>query len=124
MTSLRILVAEDEAIIALLLGDVLRGLDHSICATVATEDEAVAAAAAFAPDLIIIDAGLRDGSGLAAMARINVVRQTPHIYMTGNAAAIRAAEPKAIVLEKPFHEADLVAAIVRAIKSCTQTAQL
>ncbi len=115
MTPLRILIAEDEAIIALLLGEVLRGLGHSICATVATEDEAVAAALEHHPDLIIIDAGLRDGSGITAMATINTTRQTPYIFSTGDAAGARALQPTAVVLEKPFHEEDLIMAIERAL---------
>ncbi len=115
MKSLRILIAEDEAIIAMLLGEVLSALGHNICATVVTEDEAVAAALAHVPDLIIIDAGLREGSGIAAMTTINAEHFTPHLFITGNAARVRALQPKAVVLEKPFHEAALVAAIERAM---------
>ena len=116
MKPLRILIAEDEAIIAMLLGEVLSGLGHSICATAATEEEAVAAALVHTPDLIIIDAGLREGSGIAAMAKINAHRLTPHLFITGNAARVKAVQPKAVVLEKPFHEAALVAAIERAMR--------
>ena len=114
MASLRILIAEDEAIIAMLLGEVLTGLGHTICATAATEEEAVAAARAHLPDLIIIDAGLREGSGLSAMRRINAAHPTPHLFTTGNVMGVRAALPRAIILEKPFNEIDLIMAIDRA----------
>jgi len=116
MTRLRILIAEDEAIIAMLLGEVLQALGHDICASVATEEDAVATAATEQPDLIIIDAGLGAGSGMAAIAQINAVRPTPHIFITGNTASVRAAQPNAIILEKPFYEACLVNAIEQAMR--------
>jgi CheY-like chemotaxis protein len=112
---LNIMIVEDEAVIAMLLGEVLAGLGHSICASVATEDEAVATALAHGPDLIIVDAGLRDGSGVAAMARIVQNRAIPHVFITGNVARVIASAPGAVVIEKPFHEADLMAAIGRAL---------
>lgn len=116
MTPLRILIAEDEAIIAMLLGEVLQALGHDICASVATEEDAVATATIEQPDLIIIDAGLGSGSGKAAMAQINAVHPTPHLFITGNAASVRAVQPNAIILEKPFHEASLVNAIEQAMR--------
>ncbi len=115
MAPLRILIAEDEAVIAMLLGEVLTGLGHNICASVATADEAVAAAREHHPDLIIIDAGLRDSSGVDAMAAILAVGMVPHIFMSGDKAAVLAQRPGALVMEKPFDEDALVAAIDRAI---------
>lgn len=119
MNQLRILIAEDEPIIAMILGDLLTELGHIICATVTTEQEAVALADAERPDFIIIDAGLGTGNGIAAMAAISARRPTPHVYVTGNADAVRAVEPNAVVLEKPFQEPELIAAIERALATPT-----
>lgn len=117
MAPLRILIAEDEAVIAMLLGEVLISLGHSICTSVVTADEAVAAALAHKPNLIIIDAGLRDSSGLDAMAAIMASTPTPHIFISGDKAAVLAQRPSALVIEKPFDEATLVAAIKMAVSN-------
>jgi two-component system, response regulator PdtaR len=41
MKALRILVVEDDALIAMLLAELLAGLGHNVCATAATEAHAV-----------------------------------------------------------------------------------
>ena len=70
MEALRVLVAEDDALIALLLAELLAGMGHEVCATAATEREAVIAAAHYKPDLMIVDAGLGRGSGVSAVEEI------------------------------------------------------
>lgn len=110
-----VLVVEDEAIIGLLLSEVLAGMGHEVCAVVASEDAAVAAAARHQPDLLIVDAGLASGDGPSAVDRILRIRNVPHIFTTGNARRVRQLKPDAIILEKPFNEADLVRAIDTAL---------
>ena len=63
METLRVLVVEDYALIAMLLSELLASMGHDVCATAASEAEAVIAAARYAPDLMIVDAGLGRGSG-------------------------------------------------------------
>ncbi len=58
MTALRVLVVEDEAIIAMLFADLLVAMGHEVCAIEATEAGAVAAAVRCRPDLMIVDAHL------------------------------------------------------------------
>lgn len=120
MQPLRIIIAEDEAVIALLLGEVLAGMGHSICATVSTADEAIAAAARYRPGLLIIDASLAVGDGLTAVETILENRFVPHIFTTGNALRVRQLKPDAIVLEKPFHEAELAEAIASALSQAQE----
>ncbi len=115
MSALSVLVIEDEAMIAMLLSEVLAGMGHEVCAVVASENEAIAAAALHQPDLIIVDAGLAVGDGMSAMDTILAARFVPHVFTTGNALKVRQLRPGAIVLEKPFHEAELAAAIERAL---------
>ena len=111
MPPLSILVVEDEAIIGMLLSEVLAGMGHKVCAVVASEEEAVEAAALHLPDLLIVDAGLAAGDGLSAVETILAARFVPHIFTTGNALKVRQLRPGAVVLEKPFHESELADAI-------------
>ena len=64
MRPLRVLLVEDEVLIAMLFAEVLEDMGHNVCAMESTETDAVAAAAKFNPDLIIADAKLRIGSGV------------------------------------------------------------
>jgi CheY-like chemotaxis protein len=114
MQPLRILVAEDEALIAMFLSDLLEGMGHEVCATVATEAAMVEAAARCLPELLIVDAHLRDGSGVAAVAQILRTRFVPHIFVTGDVYRI-GADPGAIVIQKPFSLDHLERAILRAM---------
>src|ERR1700719_4544619 len=58
MKALRVLVIEDDALIAMLLSELLAGMGHDVCATAATEADAVTAATRHRPDLMIVDARL------------------------------------------------------------------
>jgi len=111
MTALSILVVEDEAIIGMLLSEVLADMGHKVCAVVESEDDAVEAAAVHLPDVLIVDAGLAAGGGVAAVDRILACRFVPHVFTTGNALKVRLQRPDAVILEKPFHEAELAEAI-------------
>lgn len=115
MPKLSILVVEDEAIIGMLLSEVLAGMGHRVIGVVATESAAIALALEYLPDLLIVDAGLTSGNGLSAVDAILANHFVPHIYTTGNALKVRLLKPDAIVLEKPFHEAELADAIALAL---------
>lgn len=112
---LRILIVEDEAVIGLLLKETIEGLGHAVCAIAGTEALAVTEAERCQPDLMIVDAGLRVGNGLAAIDIIAKSRHIPHIFVTGDERKVQALRPAAIVLEKPFFTPDLVDAIERAL---------
>jgi len=111
MNALRVLLVEDDALIGMLLADMLTGVGHKVCEIAVTEAEAVAAAAEHRPDLMIVDVGLGKGSGVAAMEEILRGWYVPHLYMTGNVARIGALRQHAVVLEKPFREPALLLAM-------------
>ncbi len=81
---LRILVVEDDALIGMLLGDMLEVMGHQVCAIEATEAGAVAAAAQWAPDLMIVDVNLYEGNGISAVDQILVKGFVPHVFVTGD----------------------------------------
>ncbi|WP_430385444.1 response regulator [Blastomonas fulva] len=107
----RVMIVEDDAIIALLLSDVVESLGYQVCDIVMTQAEAVASARASRPDLMIVDVGLRSGSGVGAMQAILKERVTPHIFVTGDRRNVLQLAPDAVILEKPFFIPDLIRAI-------------
>ena len=82
MQALRVLVIEDDALIALLLAEVLSELGHGVCATAATPAEALAAAHEQRPDFLLSDVKLRDGSGIDAVEEILRDGPVPHMFMS------------------------------------------
>ena len=111
---LKIMVVEDDALIGMLLGDMLEGMGHDVCAIVATEDGAVSGAAFHHPDLMVVDAWLGEGSGISAMDKIQTVGPMPHVFVSGDKSRVRIRRPDSIMVQKPYREADIVQAIRRA----------
>ena len=111
MPALRILLVEDEAIVARLFADLLVTMGHEVCAIEATEAGAVTAAVRCGPDLMIVDVHLMDGSGASAVATILRTGFVPHIFVSGDLLRAQPLAPGSVVLQKPFREPDLVRAI-------------
>ncbi len=122
MTSLRVLVVEDDAMIGVLLADMLGEMGYNVCAIAATEDAAVADAARCNPGLMIVDEQLLEGSGTSAVERILRSGPVPCVFISG--APVRPNRPGATVLQKPFLEADLVRAITHVVRSADAPAAL
>jgi CheY-like chemotaxis protein len=112
---LRVLVIEDDALIASLLAETVEALGHTVCAIAMTENEAVAYALEHQPDLLIVDAGLIDGNGISAVETILQTHLVPYLFVTGNGREVKALDPAAVILEKPFFVPELVHAIERAL---------
>jgi two-component system, response regulator PdtaR len=111
----RVLVVEDDAMIGMLLAEMLEQMGHSVCAIEVTEADAVTSAVRYGPDLVIIDAQLRDGSGISAVDEMLRTGPVPHVFITGDTSKVKALRPNAVVMQKPFREADLARAIQRAL---------
>lgn len=123
MTKLRVLIIEDEPIIAMLLAEVLTEQGYDVADIAATEAEAIREAERHRPDIMIAAARLRQGSGLAAVSQILVQGFVPHVFMSGDRLAKTVMGPEAIVLQKPFQEADLLRAIAKALSDAPGRAQ-
>jgi two-component system, response regulator PdtaR len=119
MKSLRILVVEDDALIAMVLEQLLAEMGHEVCDTAATQTDAVAAASRHRPDLMIVDGGLRQGNGMSAVDEILLAGPQPHVFVSGNTGRIKALRPDAAVLRKPFRLAELSGAINAAFAGAT-----
>jgi DNA-binding response OmpR family regulator len=110
---LRILIVEDHTLIAMDLAELLTGSGHDVCAIARTQAEAVAAAARFHPDLMIVDGQLDEGSGVGAMREILAQGFVAHIYVTGDEARLRGLTRDAVVLTKPFSLNSLLVAMAQ-----------
>lgn len=120
MHSPRILLVEDDGMISMLMTMMLEEMGFAVCATASSETDAVREAERTRPDLIVTDMNLGDGSGVAAISTICRARPTPHVFISADASAVRGLKPDAIILEKPFHYADLERAIGQALKAPPQ----
>ena len=115
LPALRILVIEDNAIIAMLLETTLADMGHEVCAIEATEAGAVAAAERLRPDLLVVDAGLREGNGISAVERILRGGFVPHVFVSGHDLRPEMLNSRAVRLSKPYDARDLYAAIQTAL---------
>jgi two-component system, response regulator PdtaR len=115
MRVLRVLLIEDEAMIAMLLTEVIDQMGHVVCAVAATEDDAIAAGARCQPDLMIVDEMLRKGSGVSAVREILRSGPVPHVFVSGESLEDQTLSPNAVVISKPFSILELARAIQRAL---------
>lgn len=113
--ALRILVVEDDWMVGPLLAEILEDLGHVVCAVEIDAVNAIAAAERDHPDLMIVDVGLGDESGLSAVTEILKRGFVPHVFVTGDILRDLALGPGAVLIQKPFRGSDLVTAIQRAL---------
>ena len=86
MKKLRILVVEDETILALDLAMCLGDLGHEVAATARTGEQAIQKASESQLDLVIMDITLdSEMDGIQAAEIINRGHQVPLIYVTAHA---------------------------------------
>ena len=115
MNALHTLVVEDDAIIGGLLAETLEGLGHMVSAVESNVANAAAAASHWRPDLMIVDVGLGEATGIAAVEEILRSRFVPHVFVTGKAVKGMRLGPDTVFIQKPFRVSDLEQAIQRAL---------
>ncbi len=105
----RLLVVEDEPLVAFDAEHFLSDADYEVVATVDRVVEAIAVLEAQSVDLVLVDVNLADGSGLD-VARAARDQGIPVMFVTG-AFPPEAAPLASGVLSKPYAARDLLAAI-------------
>ena len=123
MKALRVLVIEDDALISMLLSELLVGIGHDVCATAGTEAEAISAATRYDPDLMIVDARLGRGSGVCAVEEILRAGPLAHVFISGDVETVRVRQPHAVVVRKPFRQTELASAIDMALAAAPTRAR-
>jgi two-component system, response regulator PdtaR len=118
-TAVRVLIVEDEPLIADYMSDVLGRTDVRVIGAAMTGSEAVRIAERERPDIALVDIGLLGGMDGWTVARKLYERfGTRPVFVTGDAGgeidARAAALGGAGCLYKPFRAAELVDAVTRA----------
>ena len=122
--ALRVVIAEDEALIRLDLKEMLEEEGYSVVAEAADGEAAVEKVTAFKPDLAIFDVKMPVLDGISAAERIAAERVAPVVILTAfsqRELVERARDAGAMAyLVKPFTKADLVPAVEMAVSRFTE----
>ncbi|MCJ2081774.1 response regulator [Methylobacterium sp. J-090] len=104
---LRVLIAEDEALILMQLEFLLEDCGHAVVATAATAGDAIRLARETRPDIVFVDLQLRGGSsGLDIVRTLRDESDVVLVFVTANARRFTDDfEGAAGVIAKPFTEA-------------------
>jgi CheY-like chemotaxis protein len=116
MKNPKILIVEDEAIIAYDLKMKLERQGFAVLPIVVTAKAAVKAAKKTNPDLILMDILLKGSqTGIDAAFQIQALKSIPIVFLTGNRWLIKESQLKKLhnckILNKPASEFDILAAI-------------
>ena len=111
------LIIEDEVSAVDCIEQALRPLGYTSFDTAFSGAEARAAAHARCPDLITADLRLVDGSGVEAVLEICSHMAIPVVFITSRRDEISGLLPDAIIVEKPFGQETLQAALAQAVKA-------
>jgi response regulator NasT len=117
--ALRVVIAEDEALIRLDLKEMLEEEGYSVVAEAADGETAIEKVSSLRPDLAIFDVKMPVLDGISAAERIAAERIAPVVILTAfsqRELVERARDAGAMAyLVKPFTKADLVPAIEMAV---------
>jgi CheY-like chemotaxis protein len=115
--NLRVLVIEDEGIVAMLLEDMLSELGHQVVATIGNIEQATDMVGKASIDLAILDVNL-NGHHTYCLAETLTSRGIPFLFATGyGSSGLRSEWRQANVLQKPFTERELARAIGRIVEN-------
>ena len=113
---MRVLVVEDEALIAEEIRDRLTRLHFEVVGVADTGERAIEAAARLQPDLILMDIRLKGNmDGIEASEKIGQTLHIPVVFLTAHSDPSTIARAKGVApfgyVLKPFRERDLLVAI-------------
>ena len=115
----KVLVVEDEALVAMLVEDALLDAGFGVIGPAATVEEAMALLARERPDAVVLDLNLA-GETSTPVADVLAERGIPYVIATGyGASGLPAGHQDAMVLAKPYDPAELTSMLGRI---CAQTA--
>jgi response regulator NasT len=112
MTRSRVLIVEDDALVALDVCQALIAAGFEVCGMVGSEDEAIDRARQIHPDFAVVDVSLSPGDG-RAVARALSDEHTAVLFATGQCDDVRRLKGAGAVacLPKPYNAADVPRAL-------------
>jgi CheY-like chemotaxis protein/DNA-directed RNA polymerase specialized sigma24 family protein len=116
--SAKVLIIEDEPVIAMDIASVVEGLGHDVVGVAGRKDEAVDLARRHLPDLVLADVQLLDGdSGIATVQEILKSMTAPVIFVTGFPERLLTGDgmEPAFIITKPFDPETLRVTIGQAL---------
>ncbi len=124
--SVRILVAEDEALIRMDLVEMLQEAGYAVCAEATNGEEAIALATEHKPDLCILDVKMPVLDGISAAEKIIAIAPVLMLTAFSQRELVERARDAGVMayVVKPFSIGDLVPAIEIAISRHTQMKSL
>jgi CheY-like chemotaxis protein len=109
----KVLVVEDEALVAMLVEDALVDAGFQVLGPAATVDEALSLLAGERPDAVVLDLNLA-GETSTPVADMLAQRGIPYVIATGyGASGLPAGHQDAMVLAKPYDPAELTSMLGR-----------
>jgi len=120
MAQTKVLIVEDEAVIAQHLEDILTENDYNVIGVAHNLKKAISMIEMKSPDFVCLDIMLSDGSsGIDVAKKIRAEYKIPFIYLTSysdleTVKAVVATNPGGYLV-KPFKDADIIPAIELAI---------
>src|SRR3954464_6026400 len=114
----KILIVEDQMLIALDLERLIAGMDYQVCGIARTRTEALRLAEEHRPDLVVMDVRLADGSdGIAAARELRQRFGIAALLISGQIDGAQAEQAEASsFLRKPFEARQLRRAIADALR--------
>lgn len=109
----RVLVIEDEALVAMLVEDALRDAGFHVIGPASTVDEAMQLLEGDTPDAVVLDLNLA-GETSTPVADLLASRGIPYVIATGyGASGLPPGHQDAMVLAKPYDPGELTAMLGR-----------
>jgi CheY-like chemotaxis protein len=117
-TPARVIIIEDEPLIAMDIARIVEEMGHLVCGTAADHAEAIRLANHARPDLVLADIQLKGGdSGIEAVQEILQNVTVPVVFVTGFPERLLTGErpEPAFLLTKPFKPKELIAIVDQAL---------
>ena len=112
MAGVRLIIAEDQLLVALDMETIVTNAGHEVCGIAANADEALTLVAEHRPDLALLDVELGGTDGLEAARLIMDRWQVPTLLVTGHVSMEIARDVGVVgLVRKPFTERTLLSTI-------------
>lgn len=122
VTNSRIMIVEDESVVAMDLRGILEDIGYNVVAVVRTGEQAIEKFYQLRPDLILMDIRIKGliNDGIQTAKYLNQVIDLPIIFLTAQADDITKARAQSVnpaaYLNKPYSQNELAATIERVLK--------